>query len=282
MIPFIFTLLVLCSTSNTHNNDELQNKTIEFKCDYLNETPPNNIPKIFSKGFISTGKEICFEINRNGKEIIMDRDGVVLITKKSGNKWSDLFIAPFSGKVVEGECCFSPSGDKIYFASRKSLPGAKGTLNTWISEKNGDSWGKPYALKSPVWDQNSHAVSVTNSGNIYCSGVNVFYFSNGKYSMQTPLSSNVKGTHPFVAPDESYIIFGKRADGRWDKDLFISFNNHGSWSDPISLNNKINTKSKESNPFVTPDGKYLFFTRSNNVYWVQFDFVNKLKSDVLK
>ncbi len=288
----------MCSSkSNTNNekiNTDVQKSSVinsaqetlvvpnEFQCDYFNEPPPDSIPKLFGKGFISTSEdEYCFEINRFGNEVIVDRGGVIYLAKYNGTKWSDLQIASFSGKVVDGECCFSPSEDKIYFGSRRALPGAKGDLNTWVSEKVNDKWGEPYPLKAPLWEQSTHAVTVSMSGNIYQSGVNVFQINNDEYAPQTQLSPKIDGTHPFIAPDESYIIFCARDEGRWDKDLFISFNINNSWSDPILLNKHINSKEKESNPFVTPDSKYLFFTRSNNVYWVRFDFVDELKSALL-
>lgn len=284
----------MCSSNNIKNHEMLNSQlqqspinqstntesveTSNYYCNYLNEVPPDSIPKIFAKGYISTSvDEYCFEINHLGNEIILDRKGVIYLAQFNGTTWSELEIASFSGKVVDGECCFSPSEEKIYFGSRRSLPGAKGDFNTWVAEKTDNIWQEPYPIKSPLWEQNTHAITVSSSGNIYQSGVNVFNKKNGDYMPQVQLSNNINGTHPFIAPDESYIIFCARDKGRWDKDLFISFKNQNSWSDPVLLNKYINTKEKESNPFVTPDGKYLFFTRSNDVYWVRFDFIDELK-----
>ena len=72
---------------------------------------------------------------------------------------------------------------------------------------------------------------------------------------------------------EKFIIICARAEGRWDKDLFISFNNDGIWSDPQPLNDRINTKSKESNPFVTPDSKYLFFHFNTIVHVIDYVYI---------
>ncbi|MBE0655257.1 MAG: PD40 domain-containing protein [Bacteroidales bacterium] len=39
-------------------------------------------------------------------------------------------------------------------------------------------------------------------------------------------------------------------------------------------------------PYVSPDGKYIFFLRMgkgyNNVYWASSEIIDKLKSEVLK
>jgi WD40 repeat protein len=269
--------------TTTIDNKEPANKvTSAYYCDYLGETPPGNIPVIFGKDIISTSKdEICFEINYKGDVMIIDRAGTVILLENTGSSWSEPATAPFSGKVVDGECCFAPGEDKIYFASRRSLPGAKGELNTWVSEKKDGKWSTLYPIKKPLWDANTHAISVANSGNIYQSGVTYFKYNNGEYLPQETLSNNTNGTHPFIAPDETYVIFCARSEGRWDKDLFISFNKNNFWSKPIALNNKINTVGKESNPFVTPDGQYLFFQRQNDIFWVDFGFVDTLRNSAV-
>jgi len=248
-----------------------------YYCNYMNDTPPEKDPVIFAKGIVSTSAdEICFEISKTGKEIMIDRAGTILMSNQIDGEWTDLYIAPFSGKTVDGECCFSPDGSKIYFASRRQLQGATGTLNTWVSEKTGEKWGLPYPIKEPLWNNNTHAVSVSASGNIYMSGVEIYRLRDGEYLPKVRLSKNIEGTHPFISPDEKFIIICARNEGRWDKDLFISFNNDGIWSDPQPLNDRINTVSKESNPFVTPDGKYLFFQRANNIFWVEFSTILKI------
>lgn len=240
----------------------------------MNEEPPLNVPKIFAEGIISTSAdEICFEISKSGNEMIMDRAGTIMLSKYEEDRWSELKAASFSGKSVDGECCFSPDGRKIYFASRRPLPGASGALNTWISEKTGEEWGLPYPIKKPLWEHNTHAVSVSESGNIYMSGVELYRLKDGEYLPKIKLSKNLEGTHPFISPDEKFIIICVRAEGRWDKDLFISFNNDGIWSDSQPLNDRINTNSKVSNPFVTPDSKYLFFQRANKIFWVDFSTI---------
>ena len=99
--------------------------------------------------------------------------------------------------------------------------------------------------------------------------------------------------HPYIAPDESYIIFdAETTDIPENGDLFISFNNNGTWSKARSLGPKINTEMSETTATVSPDGKYLFFNRGvekiakdgstyweSDIYWVDF---NQLKKEILK
>ena len=67
----------------------------------------------------------------------------------------------------------------------------------------------------------------------------------------------------FIAPDESYIIY--TAVGRdpdlGGGDLWINFcQEDGTWSKAISMGEKINSSALDFCPFVTADGKFLFFT----------------------
>lgn len=290
----IFCFLTMCNSNTNPEKDKDENILADstesvsgvevlvtensYQCDYLNEPLPDSIPRIFAKDVISTGvDESSFEINKYGNEMIFAREGKIMMLKKTGTTWGEPTVAKFSGTHIDGECCFSPSGDKIFYASRRTLPGATDPLNTWVSDKQDNTWSDSYPLKSPLYDQTTHAVTVSESGNLYCSGIDLFRFSNGQYSPRAQLSDNVKGTHPYIAPDESYILFCRRAEGRQDPDICVSFKNQESWSEPLSLNNQINTNGLESNPFVTPDGKFLFFIRKYDVYWVRFD-IDEIKT----
>jgi hypothetical protein len=88
-------------------------------------------------------------------------------------------------------------------------------------------------------------------------------------------------------------------------DLWISFRNENNeWKKPVNMGAKVNSSFFEYCPSITPDGKFLFFTsnkssnknyssvkinyeqlvdglRSNlngseNIYWINTDFINEL------
>jgi Tol biopolymer transport system component len=84
----------------------------------------------------------------------------------------------------------------------------------------------------------------------------------------------------FVDPDERYIVFGAiRPEGRGGVDLYIRWRTGDAWSTPRNLDPLVNTAGTEFCPFVSRDGKYLYFTRisplgtplARNVYVVRFD-----------
>ena len=88
--------------------------------------------------------------------------------------------------------------------------------------------------------------------------------------------------HPFIAPDDSYLIFdSKRENG--NADIYISFRQKdGSWGAAINLGDKINTELSDVYGSVTSDGKYFFFRRTlsngkKNTMWVDTGFIEVLR-----
>lgn len=99
--------------------------------------------------------------------------------------------------------------------------------------------------------------------------------------------------HPFIAPDESFLIWGsERDDGYGMSDNYISFRQQdGSWGPAINMGNKINSKLVENGARLTSDGKYLLFGRSEEKeredgstywtttnYWVDAKIIETLKA----
>ena len=114
----------------------------------------------------------------------------------------------------------------------------------------------------------------------------------------------------FIAPDESYLLFC-RNDGLGSWDIFVSFRKEdGSWTKARNMGEPINSSVSDVYPFVTSDGKYLFFSSrrtihseyseipltfeeklkilnspgngNQDIYWVDAKVIEVLKPDYLK
>jgi hypothetical protein len=75
--------------------------------------------------------------------------------------------------------------------------------------------------------------------------------------------------------DETPIFISQtRTGGQGQWDLWICFRRKdGSWTQPMNMGPDITTADDEYGPRVTPDGKFLFFTRETrgkamDIYWV--------------
>ncbi len=91
----------------------------------------------------------------------------------------------------------------------------------------------------------------------------------------------------YIAPDESYIIISAKETKTYECELWISFKKkNNTWSDPKSLGPLINKGlAHRFGQYVSPDGKYLFYTKGTgeadcNFYWVRFDtLLKRLRTD---
>ena len=138
-------------------------------------------------------------------------------------------------------------------------------------------------------------MSFTKTGTMYFSSnrnteddtnnYNVYSSKSIKGEFQTPvklsnaINSDFYEADVFVAPDESYLIFSADKPGGYGGgDLYISFRNaNGTWTDAKNVGNEINGERSEYCPFVTADGRYFFYTKENDIYWVDTSFIDKLK-----
>jgi YHS domain-containing protein len=119
--------------------------------------------------------------------------------------------------------------------------------------------------------------SIARNGNLYftaayknAKGKEDIYCAkwlNNAYQTPESLSDSVNQAgyefNAFIAPDESYILFTGygRADDMGGGDLYIATKNtQGEWTKARHLGNKINSKKIDYCPYVSADGKYLFFS----------------------
>ncbi|HAA20721.1 MAG TPA: hypothetical protein DCR93_02745 [Cytophagales bacterium] len=98
--------------------------------------------------------------------------------------------------------------------------------------------------------------------------------------------------HPVIAPDESYLIWdSEREDGHGASDIYVTFRQpDGEWGKAINLGDQVNSAQDDFSSWITPDGKYLFFWRSeektnpdgstyqdSNRYWVSTQVIENLR-----
>ncbi len=91
---------------------------------------------------------------------------------------------------------------------------------------------------------------------------------------------NLKGCHPGIAPDKSFMVFYSIRPGArsgTETDLYLTLQQpDGSWTKPRHMGPRANSGYYEFGARISPDKKYLFFTRSTgwsskcaaDIYWV--------------
>ena len=284
---FIFTFIFIRCT--------MDEKLTDWKGPYIGQKPPGMTPEIFAPGIVSTGaSEFGSTFPPNGDSFYYAISGVpktiIAFMEFKGNRWTKPQTASFSGVYNDWDLNLSHDGKKLYYTSNRPLVGKGEPLdnsNLWVVERSETGWSEPRALGNNVnTDGSENYPSVTRDGTLYyfhsdkCKkrDPDVFYskLKDGYYSKPVRLGNTVNSQYqewdPFIASDESYIIFGSvdRPGGFGGCDLYISFHNSdGSWTPAVNMGESINSNANEFCPNVTSDGKYLFFTsrrRKNDIF----------------
>jgi len=224
--------------------------------------------------------EAYFTLQSPAREI-----SVIMKIEKKNNVWQEPEISSFSGRYTDLEPFLSPDNLKLYFVSNR--PVSKDSTNTkdmdiWYVERHSleDTWSEPENIGAPVnTGGDEFYPSVASNGNLYFTTIkkdldsadDIFMstWENNSYTEPKILSEgiNTKGAeyNAFIAPDESYLIFGgwRRPDGLGSGDMYISNHVNGEWTTAENLGNKFNSKYMEFCPFVLNDTLYFTSRRSN-------------------
>ena len=276
---------------------------------YLAQTPPGDTPVVFAPGVVSLENrlETYPTFSPDGQEMFYSvvnaawTTGEILHTRLKDGTWNKPERAPFSANAnINWESFMSPDGKRMFFSSNRP-PSAPAHIDLWMVErKSAASWSDPVRLPDPInSDADDGSACVTNDGTLYFHstrgggiGGSELYRArliDNKYSQVENLGGVIKTgpkeSEPFMAPDESCLIFisQTRPGGKGGWDLWICFkNSDGSWSTPVNMGPEINTAADEYGPRLTPDGKYLFFTRETrgktmDIYWVSALIVDRLR-----
>lgn len=92
----------------------------------------------------------------------------------------------------------------------------------------------------------------------------ISYLKNGSWSKAEPLAGKINTLKnegaPTITADGNYLVFTAcdRPEGKGSCDLYYSVKKDNKWSEAINIR-EINTPFWESQPCISPDGKYLFF-----------------------
>lgn len=290
------TLLLIVLGIITNYGFAQHNKERDFNFPYLEgsymgQKPPGMVPEPFAPGIISTeGWEIeaVFAPGMNEFYFVTRRSKETPITvigfRQENNVWKK--YVEFNRK---GELSFSPDGSRMYMA--------KG-----YKDRNGNGWSERKSL-GPMFDRDDWGIM-----RLTASAKGTYVFDDFRSGDVIRISTLKEGqrqepkkmgevvntgkwtAHPFIAPDESYLIWDSEREGGFgSSDLYISFRQKdGSWGAAINMGDKVNTDKWEAFASVTPDGKYMLFNRriddgSNadtmnvDIYWVDANIIEDLR-----
>lgn len=260
---------------------------------YPCEREPGDVPELFAPGLVSTDRyELNGVFTPGGGEFYFTRretDGrYTIMTMALGvdGRWGEPSAAPFSGRYSDGDPFVTPDGSRIFFISTRPREEPGPPHDIWFVDRTEGGWSKPvdpgYPLNTPV---NETHPAVTALGEVYYAtrlyggrgGRDIYSarFEDGSFLRPQLVGEPVSTVHdegdPFISADGKYIVFfsAGRPDSRGGSDLYVSYiGDGGEWGEARNLGEGINGPGNEFSPSVTPDGRYLFFTRDGDIYWV--------------
>ena len=294
-------LVTAVFTLNAQQNDFQSPKSSGLTGPYLGQKIPGIIPEVFAPGIVSKdGVQSKLLISPDGLEIIFqnmisagstpnDRKTCFVCIKMENDHWGLPANIPFSLEYTNDEPSLSADGQKLFFVSNRPSTGSKEPQkmsDIWVSLRTGEGWSEPVNPGLPVNTDGVEVQPFYSTENILYLGRNdgIYYsnYSNDHFSEPVKLDENIfKGRVRgiCVSPDnETLIVHSDMTVGYGKWDLYISFKDKsGRWTRLINMGNSINTEQSEANATFSPDGKYLFFTRGDDIFWVSAKIIEKLK-----
>lgn len=284
--------VLLFSVLTVSCGNQTEGKFPVLEDSYLGQNPPGLTPEIFAPGIVNT------EENREIEGMFSaDMNAFYFIRRPLGEESSSNVMIAISHQdnqlqesIVqrgESEPSVAPDGKRLYFKNN-------------YMERTNAGWSELKSLGAPFDEIDIMRLSASANG--------TYYFDTFTKELDTPLrysrlindqyeqprslgpqfAVGTYNAHPFIAPDESYIVWDSRREGGYGtSDLYVSFRDTDeTWGPAINLGDKINTASAENYPSISPDGKFLFFDRrerqsngetSVDIFWVSAQFLETLR-----
>jgi len=187
--------------------------------------------------FSPSGDELF--ITRNNSKLLSRNDKTsrlkIVYSKLQDGKWMTPSELPFNrAQYNTAHASISPDGKRMYFSS--DMPGGKGGMDIYYSERNGDTWGDPVNLGPKVNTPGNETFPFAHTnGILYFSsdgwsglgGMDIFYTNINDKSLKAPVNPGYPfNTHrddfgTYINEDgKSGYLSSNRSGGRGDDDIY--------------------------------------------------------------
>ena len=271
---------------------------------YMGQPPPGGDAEVFAPGIVKppSGFHSAVVFNQAGDMACWTEmeKGRTFCSQRTDDRWMPPQLLPFDPEYGVREPMFAHGDRRLYYLSRRPLEhDPVNRERIWFVEHtDGSAWSSPQVIDEVVAAHPTHwQFSLTAGGDLYFTSeipgvrgeqdIYVARWRNGAFSepesVGDGVNSDLREFCPFIAPDESYLIFSRSVpEERGRADLFISFRDaDGGWTEAVNMGDSVNSLHNETSPVVTPDGKYLFFLRVsgdvNDVYWMDAGIIDDIR-----
>jgi len=201
-----------------------------FQGAYLGLTPPGMSPVLFAPGVVSTERDQLNAVfSPDGREFYFTQrtpeGSEIVVMRVEGSDWSGPEPASFTGGLRDVDHFMTRDGERMFFCSCRPVgPGleAREDADIWVVSRHEDGWGTPEHLGD----------AVNTDGDDY---------------------------YPTLTDDGTLYFSSRRSGSLGENDVFRSESVGGKFCEPENLGRAVNSKFREFDPFVAPDGSYLIF-----------------------
>jgi Tol biopolymer transport system component len=182
--------------------------------------------------------------------------------------------APINTAQWEDSPSISPDGNTLYFSR-----GTDRNVDIYYSKKQSGGWGEPVrASEIGVKNFPTGAAHSQNDKLMYLSsmrpgvigGADIFVCErvDGKWSnlknLGEPVNTAEMESEPYISPDDNTLYFASnRRGGRGKADIYVAKKNGNKWGIPTNIGIPVNSAEDDTQPFLTDDGKELYFQALN-------------------
>lgn len=283
MVPVFTRLFLVLGLSLTTSLAWSGDQSAPLQGPYLGQKPPGLTAEPFAPGIVTTEHYDAFGVfSPDLKEFYFMRRGgahpnyTLICYRQEGDTWQ-----PSTIPGALGELAMSPDGQRLY-------------LGDAYIERTAQGWSSVKLLGAPFDKFAIMRLTPSQQGTLYfdvrekVGTLRYSLFKDGAYqpaqAMPPEFNEGLWTAHPFIAADESYIIWdSERPEGHGDTDLYVAFRKKdGSWGPPLNLGPTVNSDKSDAFGTITPDGRYLFFYRDMgkgnlDIYWVDAQVIQSLR-----
>lgn len=207
---------------------------------------------------------------------------------REGKGWGTERPLLHDAKFSFNDPALDPEEQRLYFISNRppagTPEGASLHADIWFLERRGEGWSDPIHA-GPVINSaaDDYYISFTDDGSLYFASnvgaerkgnYDIYFSRNALTAPEKPVrlgpgvNTGAYEADVFVAPDDSYVLFAAgRRGGLGRGDLYISFRGEdGSFQKSENLGAPINTEGHELCPYVSRDGRFLYYTSRQDIY----------------
>lgn len=279
------------------SNSQTPNEYPALEGPYMGQEPPGKTAEVFAPGVISTdgwelqgvfapGMKEFYYVTDSGKHerpTIRELEPTIFGFRFDNNRWHKFTEMPRTGEpfiTADGQTMHLAKGRRARTASGWSDVESLGPM----FER--DDWGIMRLTASTI---GTYVFDDFKGGGIRTSRV-----VDGERQEPLELPEHINGgeftAHPFIAPDESYLIWDSERDGGYgESDLYISFRQtDGAWGRAINMGPDVNSDKDDFYGSVTPDEKFLMFDRTISrtddyidvdIYWMDAQIIEDLRHE---